>query len=226
MTSDPQYEYSPITETNGIRLIALRPSQDASTPLHCSLIHKKLSLCGDGDIFGHYIALSYAWGNPEKSKTILVNGRQLGITSNLYSALLDLREEKRTLMIWADGACINQRDNTEKAIEIGLMGQIYSSAPHTVIYLGPSESTGAESMCLAAIRNGGYVVLDENLGSVFMREWLTRVWVFQEFIFSRNLWLQCGRTRLRWDLLLDIIGSKGLRLDVAQTSGKESTDRI
>jgi hypothetical protein len=129
-------------------------------------------------------------------------------------------------MIWADRACINQRDNAEKAIQIGLMGQIYASAPHTVIYLGPSESTGAESMCLAPIRDGGYVVPDENLGSVFMREWFTRVWVFHEFVFSRNPWLQCGTTKLRWDLLLDIIGLKELKLDVAQTSRKESADRI
>jgi hypothetical protein len=194
-TSVPQHEYSPITEADGIRLIELQPSQDASAPLRCSLIHKKLSLCGDGDIFGLYIALSYVWGNPEKSKTILVDGKPLGITNNLHSALLNLRDEKRTLMVWADGVCINQRDDAEKAIQIGLMGRIYASAPHTIIYLGPAESTDPESMC-STIREGTYIDKDEKLSSVFMRKWFTRVWVFQEFVFSRNPWLQCGRTRI------------------------------
>jgi len=37
MTSDPQYEYSPLTEADGIRLIALRPSQDATMLLHYTI---------------------------------------------------------------------------------------------------------------------------------------------------------------------------------------------
>jgi hypothetical protein len=172
------------------------------------LIHKKPSLCGDGDIFGHYIVLSYVWGNPEKSKTILVDGRHLGITRNIHSALADLRDENRTLMIWDDGLCINQGDDAENTMQIGLMGRIYARAPHTVIYLGPAEITAPESMCLAIIREGNYVNMDERLSSVLMREWFTRVWVFQEFVFSRNPWLQCGRTRIQWDLLLDILGAK------------------
>jgi hypothetical protein len=121
---------------------------------------------------------------------------------------------------------INQGDDAEKAIQIGLMGRIYASAPHTVIYLGPARSTWPESMSLATVREGTYVDTDERLSSVFMREWFTRVWVFQEFVFSGNPWLQCGRTRVQWDMLLDILGLKEVIADTAPTFRGKSTERV
>ena len=53
--------------------------------------------------------------------------------------------------------------------------------------------------------------VDFNLGS----EWFTRVWVFQEVVFSHNPWIQCGRARVRWDRFCNILtttlrtGAKG-----------------
>jgi hypothetical protein len=35
--------------------------------------------------------------------------------------------------------CINQKDNEEKAQQVEMMGDIYSSASRTVIWLGESE---------------------------------------------------------------------------------------
>jgi hypothetical protein len=70
MASELQYEYSAISEANSIRLIKPQPSQDASASLYYSLIHKKLSLCGGGDIFGHYVALLYVWGNLKRVRRL------------------------------------------------------------------------------------------------------------------------------------------------------------
>jgi len=66
----------------------------------------------------------------------------------------ELRDKKRTLLLWADRVCINQRDDKERAMQIGLMGQIYAGALHTVIYLGPADSRDPEMICFAAIREG------------------------------------------------------------------------
>jgi hypothetical protein len=41
---------------------------------------------------------SYAWGNPEKNRGFLVNGKSLDITANLSSALLGLHDEERSLL--------------------------------------------------------------------------------------------------------------------------------
>jgi hypothetical protein len=169
------------------------------------LIHTRLSLCGNHDIFCNYTALSYVWGNPEKSKRILVDRRPLQIASNLNSALLDLRDEQRTLLLWADGVCINQRDNKEKAIQVGLMGKIYASALHTIIYLGPADSRDPKMIHFATMQEGTHVDRNAILDSLLTKEWFTRVWVFQELVFSVCPWLQYGRTRIKWDLLFNIL---------------------
>jgi hypothetical protein len=190
-------------------LIELQPSQDVSAPLKCSLLHTRLPLCDNRDIFGHYIALSYVWGNPEKSRTLFVDGKRLDITANLCSALLDLRDGERSFLLWADGVCINQGDDDEKANQIGLMGRIYAGAQHTIIYLGPATSTDPESICLTAVRDGArqeqhHRQLD--LDPILRKEWFTRVWVFQELVFSTSPWLQCGRMRIKWGTLFHTLG--------------------
>ncbi|KUJ11334.1 CNVH-domain-containing protein [Mollisia scopiformis] len=38
--------------------------------------------------------------------------------------------------IWIDALCINQEDNDEKAIQVGMMGRIYKSAKSVVVWLG------------------------------------------------------------------------------------------
>jgi hypothetical protein len=37
--------------------------------------------------------------------------------------------------------------------------------------------------------------------------WFTRVWIYQELIFSPDPWLQCGRTRVRWMDLSTVVQS-------------------
>jgi hypothetical protein len=200
------YEYRPINELDGIRLLELHPARDFSAPIHCSLMHQSLSLCDNQDIFGHYITLSYVWGCPDKIKTIFVDRMSLKITANLFSALHDLRDGTRSLLLWADGICINQNDDDEKAMQIRIMGRIYAGAFHTIIYLGPAVVRCSESKCLDAINAGEHQSVshvDLLSDSVLKNPWFTRVWVFQELVFSASPWVQIGTTRARWDIFYD-----------------------
>jgi hypothetical protein len=215
MAVEPQYEYYSIADPDGIRLIELQPSEDPSAPLKCALIHTKLSLCHNRDIFGHYVALSYVWGNPEKNRKLFVDGKRLDITTNLCSALLDLRDEQLNLLLWADGICVNQDDDSEKATQVGLMGRIYAGALHTVIYLGPAAITDPECICLKAIQDEADKDKIPDLDVILTKEWFTRVWVFQELVFSKSPWLQCGRIRVKWDMLFNALG---LDIDQARES--------
>jgi hypothetical protein len=124
ITLSRKYKYKLITEPDGIRLIELHPLLDPSTVIRCSLVYTSISLYDNQDIYCHYTAISYVWGNPEKIKAILVDGRSLKITANLFSALKDLRHQTMPLLLWVDGICINQKDNEEKGMQIRLMGQI------------------------------------------------------------------------------------------------------
>ncbi len=62
----------------------------------------------------HYKALSYAWGDPTKSRRVFCEGRFIEVTESLFTALRRLRCEDEEMIIWADAICINQGVVVEK----------------------------------------------------------------------------------------------------------------
>jgi hypothetical protein len=83
-----------------------------------------------------FTALSYTWGDPENTETIIFNGQKVKVTSNLYYILGMMEFLKRfpldpswnipdPLYIWVDAVCINQQDHKEKSHEILRMRRIY-----------------------------------------------------------------------------------------------------
>jgi hypothetical protein len=74
------------------------------------------------------------------------------------------------------------------------MGNIYSSAHHPVIYLGPHENHQSERRD-DTLSNSLICPSDKDIVEVLASLWLRRVWVFQEVVPSKNLWVQCGRCR-------------------------------
>jgi hypothetical protein len=92
---------------------------------------------------GQYEALSYVWGSPERSGTIrIVTGEVmlqpmvLQVTESLLTALLHLRYAKESRRLWVDQLCINQDDTTEREAQVRIMGEVYSKASCTVVWLG------------------------------------------------------------------------------------------
>lgn len=94
-----EFQYSPLTGADSIRLIELQPSLDHTADVSCSLINTSLSSGDIHDIFTHYTALSYVWGSADKVETIWIDGLPLKITGNLFSALRDLRDETRPFFV-------------------------------------------------------------------------------------------------------------------------------
>jgi hypothetical protein len=85
----------------------------------------------------HYAAVSYVWGDPKSSGSIIIDGHSHQVTRNLLDALekinaiLDTNAEMRStgpIMLWADQVCINQSDNDERGSQVSMMGSIYSLA--------------------------------------------------------------------------------------------------
>jgi hypothetical protein len=88
-----------------------------------------------------FTALSYAWGSPDHRTTVRCNGRTVLITESLYNALVRGLQWNQRLYFWADGICINQKDNAERSAQVKLMGEIYTRATRTAAYLGePNDS--------------------------------------------------------------------------------------
>ena len=125
--------YQPITGKTEIRLLTLEPGQRGDE-IKCSLANVKLSWRT------RYEALSYNWGDPNVTSPIKLSGHDVEVTSNLHSALHDLRYDDKPRTLWVDAICINQKDLQEKGQQIQLMGSIYSKARRVLIYLGPGGS--------------------------------------------------------------------------------------
>ncbi|KAG8416094.1 hypothetical protein J3459_013795 [Metarhizium acridum] len=103
-----------------------------------------------------YEALSYTWASELGSVKANVSSgsmsaRQLfdeiELGGNLASALKHLRFKDKSRVLWIDAICINQKDDTERSIQVKRMGSIYSFAQNVIVWLGPEgqDSTHALS---------------------------------------------------------------------------------
>jgi hypothetical protein len=52
-----------------------------------------------------------------------------------------LLARKPTQLIWIDGVCINQSDDSEKSTQVLLMGKIYQRCRRLIIWLGATTAT-------------------------------------------------------------------------------------
>jgi hypothetical protein len=215
MEVDDVYQYSELTGKDAIRLIHLQPCEDLEARIECSLKDAILTEYRD-DIGDHYIAISYVWGDQNDTRSISVDGKRLEITASLDSALRHIRDDRRVLRVWADGVCINQNDVHDRNRQVRLMGDIYSIAQHTIVFLGLSSpqcnvvlnlisaeaqvsSEELESLSLYDsdyLKDGAFITIVED--EILARPWFTRVWILQELVLSRDPWLQCGKSRVRW----------------------------
>jgi len=94
-----------------------------------------------------YFALSYVWGISTQNREILIEGKSLPITHNLYDALRAMQKEaKEAITVWADALCICQSDLAERSAQILLMREIYHTSADVRIYLGPSSPDALKSL--------------------------------------------------------------------------------
>jgi hypothetical protein len=93
------------------------------------------------DLSGRYLALSYTWGPVTQTRTIIVNGVAVEITTKLHAALVQLRSTewvRRGIKVWADALCINQGDLDERESQVSITREIYLSAWQVAVWLGPA----------------------------------------------------------------------------------------
>lgn len=131
-----------------IRLVVLLPpSKDKWSPIRCILCQESLQSNPT------YEALSYVWGDQNEVREIEVNNKVFSVTINLEEALRVLRYQTEHRILWVDAICINQGDLEEKTSQIQLMGEIYSRATKTIIWLGPETNSSSSALSALAIWN-------------------------------------------------------------------------
>ncbi|KAK3989361.1 heterokaryon incompatibility protein-domain-containing protein [Cladorrhinum sp. PSN332] len=96
-------------------------------------------------------ALSYVWGSeirPEDGFNILIKNEKLDITPSLDSFLRRLRYPTKDRVVWADAACINQKDITEREKQVALMPRVYMSADNVLVDLGEETEDSDEALAI------------------------------------------------------------------------------
>lgn len=147
--SSKEYKYTPLTGDRQIRLLKLESAKSVSWFLpkrfRASSGDPELSVdlvTVSLDAAPPFEAISYAWGDPLPRHEIRCSGRRAEIGPNLYSALYHLRRRQRagqSPWVWADAICINQDDIAERESQVRMMGDIYSAASVTLIWLGEED---------------------------------------------------------------------------------------
>lgn len=207
------YKYEQIDlERPAFRLLQLL--QGDGPAIECMLYQAFL----DGTDTVPYEALSYTWGSIEKSAIVIVNGKALKITTNLYTALQHLRSKHVDKILWVDAICINQENERERGHQVQQMCKIYSQAEAVTVWLG--ESTDETDLLMESLQRldeyssterhknwdfqrwksfwtliprGPASQLLKGLSLLLQRPWFRRVWVLQEISNSRRASICCGK---------------------------------
>ncbi|OIW33087.1 HET-domain-containing protein [Coniochaeta ligniaria NRRL 30616] len=200
--------YTPLREANSIRLVSI-DAGNVSSPMTCNLVEANLN-----EPVAAYLALSYAWGDPDETGHISCDGKSLQATKSLIAAMRQLRERYPGRLFWIDAVCINQQDPVERAAQVQLMRNIYQSAENVVIYLGEDchgldrvmqlfHQLQAEAEVWTGDRRTARDLRDLDDTSIirsrfppaydevwyrfhdfFNRPWFSRIWIIQEVVMA------------------------------------------
>jgi hypothetical protein len=153
--------------------------------------------------YDSYTALSYVWGDHSDKRTIFIGDKLFEVTRNLAAALHALRHNTKIFQMWADAISIDQTNIPERNQQVELMGQIYSLAQQTLIYLG--ESTKETDVLMDTAQLSNLNPFHQKLAAIHIlsRSWIKQVWTDQELVLSRKVWIQCGQRRMSWNELYE-----------------------
>jgi Heterokaryon incompatibility protein (HET) len=175
--SNAKFAYSQLDRalTTSFRIVTLFPD-DHHSPVLCTLSHEDWR-----SPVASYEAISYFWGDRKQTQTILINGKNFFVTSNLESALRHLRhgEQGQPLRFWIDAICINQADTHERSEQVRQMFHIYNRAERVIVWLGNATSDSNKALDFIKTSLGpcfesvGFSSVDEqtNVASGFWEEW-------------------------------------------------------
>ena len=211
---------SPGAPGNSIRLLSFQVTATGSTQnngLEVTLSAHKLS----EDL--RFDALSYEWGQKGETETILVDGKPLSIPRSLLLFLKALKASPvtNTTPIFADAICIDQQNLEERASQVQLMGQVYTSARRVHIWLGPERAgigllfkfcnvlKGSETD--GKVRGRFEEVFGEHNEAAFQEavqafttcSYWRRLWVIQEILLAKDLRVHCGKYEVNWNALYE-----------------------
>lgn len=196
--SIPQYMHQPVdSQKTQIRLLQIidTDSDNISTVLSTF----NLEECPP------YTALSYTWGAPRVTQTILIDGCTFTIRQNLWEFLNSIPHVRKRVLtserngtenvdlhgtfFWIDQICIQQSSHVERSHQVGMMGQIFTRAREVFVWLGRWTSRPN-----AKFPEDGVMI-----GELCQRPYWHRLWVIQEIMVARSVAIVLGDALIDWD---------------------------
>jgi hypothetical protein len=162
----PSFKYPPLHSSTMIRLLKLQNDTKDRSLITCQITDTELSTAPP------YDAVSYVWGNPKASASLLVGPVEdscIPIAENARCVLAAVTPLEGTRYIWMDSICIDQSNEEEKAQQIPMMGKIYARAQEVISYLKPSSQDDADAAIAFMNRLTILVGLNANSMTNFLR---------------------------------------------------------
>jgi hypothetical protein len=105
-----------------------------------------------------YIAISYTWGDTSKKRGIWVNKKRLTIGHNSWLAIWQVRLHclEQPLRLWIDVLSIDQANDHEKSVQVGLMGAIFKAAACVFASVG-AHGDDSEFMVQEVLAHAQYI---------------------------------------------------------------------
>lgn len=221
------FSYVPLEDTkNGFRLVILDPAKDSEAVICCRLLNASLESAGE------YEALSYCWGREMAGSPVLLRyvsesanelpttaeaeSFEFTITRNLEAALRAMRLPQSPRTLWIDSICIDQKNTTERNVQVSLMGRIYRQCRRDLLWLGVETDKIRRAMNL--VQKLATCNKNDSLLSEFQeRDWSDieamiganpvwrRVWIVQEIYCAPEILLFCHGQSLDWDVVVNMI---------------------
>lgn len=190
------FEYRPL-EPRCIRILELQPGVKGDA-LEGRLIVMNVD-DEDGIV---YDALSYQWNDPAPAAVLSLSGKLLPLAANLATALQHLRCVDKTLVIWIDAICINQKNLNERAEQVQMMRHIFTYAETVRIWINEPDvdETNEAFVALRDFYDAPDSVVHElwpdlsfwePVMPIFTNSYWNRVWIQQEVLNARKLFLHC-----------------------------------
>ncbi len=147
-----------------------------------------------------YVALSYFWGLSSLNSDLSEDSNRL-LTNlpNIIQDALTVTKKFGYRYLWIDRYCIDQKNEQERADQVGKMDLIYHNAELTIITaIGMDPSYGLPGVGLRK-RQPKHLTACAKIGSHFLisivkwsklalenTRWITRAWTYQEELLSRR----------------------------------------
>ena len=206
------YMYNELVDGFEFRLVRLFPAKMSG--VRCEIIHADLINPPE------YIALSYAWGDATETKPIQIGKTTIPITASLHGALAALRHKTQEVLVWADALSIDQHNRDERTQQVKLMTEIYSMATRVAVWLGSErddsdialdflskiytasrqESTEMTRLIEASAKTRQLLAVV----ALFERAYWQRLWVVQEVLNAKEIFVYCGTTCLDWRVYMTV----------------------